>query len=257
MTLAANPARPCAGLALDFSGLSHSGTARTRNQDAWMVDAEIGLLLVADGVGGQGDGSWASSRAVKLVRRHLRLATRYMRPRTNQDRERLIHAALRFCSKQMHRHAVLVGGKRSGTTLVGFWAPPDQAGSATAFNIGDSSLFRITQNAIAKLSHDHSLRQIWVDGGRIGAEPSKRVITQAMGISPEIHAHITSFAIAAGESYVVCTDGLTGALSDPEIWKNVRMAATASDGSRALLENALKHQAQDNVTAAVCKVRSR
>ncbi len=120
-----------------------------------------------------------------------------MRPRTNQDRERLIHAALRFCSKQMHRHAVLVGGKRSSTTLVGFWAPPDQAGSATAFNIGDSSLFRITQNAIAKLSHDHSLRQIWVDGGRISAEPSKRVITQAMGISPEIHAHITSFAIAA------------------------------------------------------------
>jgi serine/threonine protein phosphatase PrpC len=83
------------------------------------------------------------------------------------------------------------------------------------------------------------------------------VITQALGISPEIHAHVTSFALAAGDTYVACTDGLTGALSGPEIWKSVRMSPTANDGTLALLRDALQNLAQDNVTAAVCKVRSR
>lgn len=241
-------------LAFDFSGISHNGTVRAHNQDAWSVDAGAGLLLVADGVGGQGDGSWASTRAVSLVGRYLRRAARYSQPHDGESRERIVQTAIAFCSQYMHRHTVLVGGKPSGTTLVGFWAPPGHCGNATVFNVGDSSLFRITRSAITKVSRDHSLHQLWLDSGKIGTEPSKRVITQALGISPEIQAHVASVPLAAGDSFVACTDGLTGALSRPEIGEIVRLSETAREGTRALLDDALQHLARDNVTAAVCKV---
>lgn len=256
MTLTLSNIDPPAALVLDFSGISHCGTVRERNQDACVVDQAAGLLLVADGVGGQGDGSWASLRAVTLMRRYLQLAIRYVRPRSNESRERVVRAGLEFCSLQMRRKSVLVGGKSSGTTLVGLWAPPG-APAATAFNIGDSSLFKVTSAVIIKISHDHSLHQLWVDGGNVGTEPSKRVITQAIGISPDIHAHVTSFSIAPGDAFVACTDGLTAALSRPEIGKIVRSNATATEGTRILLDNALLQAAQDNVTAAVCKITSR
>jgi PPM family protein phosphatase len=254
MTLPLEQAGPRKPLALDFSAMSHTGTARASNQDAWAVVAEAGLLLVADGVGGQGDGTWASARAVTLVSSYLRRALRFVEPGSTASRERIVRAAMAFCSAQMHRKAVLVGGKASGTTLVGFWAPPGHGGNASVFNVGDSSLFRIMDGVATKISRDHSLHQLWVDGGMIGAEPSKRVITQALGISPEIQPHVMSFKIAPGEAYLACTDGLTGVLSRPRIVEIVRMSATASDGTRALLEDALRRLARDNVTAAVCKV---
>jgi protein phosphatase len=256
MSPAVNPVPQGASLALDISALTHSGTVRNRNQDAWAVDKCIGLLLVADGVGGQGDGSWASQRAVQLVGSYLRRATRYVRPRTGESRERLVRSAVEFCSRQMRRQAVPVGGKPSGTTLVGFWAPAGADG-ATVFNVGDSSLFRVTVGGITKISHDHSLHQIWMDGGRVGTEPSKRVITQALGISAEIHPHVASLVVARGDSFVACTDGLTGALSRPEIGAIVLANGSAAEGTRALLADALQHKARDNVTAAVCKVAAR
>ncbi len=256
MTLAFQRVRTPPPLCLDLSAMSHSGAVRASNQDAWLIDPEMGLLLIADGVGGQGNGAWASRRAVWLVARYLRRAARYTLPRSAQSHEELVRAALHFCERQMRRHAMLVGGRPSGTTLVGLWISPRQSAGAVAFNIGDSSLFRIAGTAATKISHDHSLHQLWVNGGQIGTEPSKRVITQALGISANIHPHIHSFTVEPGDVFVACTDGLTGALSQAQIAATVSSHAQASEGTRALLCAALEHLARDNVTAAVCKVAS-
>src|SRR6185437_13526593 len=83
------------------------------------------------------------------------------------------------------RSANLVRAHRatSGTTIVGAWAPHGAKGMATAFNVGDSRLFHLSAAGLEKISYDHSLHQLWLDGGKVGAEPSKRVIVQAVGIS--------------------------------------------------------------------------
>ena len=241
-------------LVLDICAVSHTGTTRARNQDAWCVDPDMGLMLVADGVGGQGDGSWASRRAVTLMRRFLGHAAAMLKPAGARDREKVVRRSLVFINRAMQRAPLAAGQKRSGTTLVGLWVPPCGDGQATAFNVGDSSLFRIAATGAVKVSRDHSLHQLWVDGGKVGTEPSKRVIVQALGISPEISPHQASFALKTGETYLACTDGLTGSVPLNEIMAIAGAANPAESVTQNLILGALKGQARDNVTAAVCKV---
>lgn len=229
----------------NFAAVSHLGHTRRRNEDSYFIAANKGLALVADGVGGQGDGAWASKRAVELFVPALSDASAI----NPQD---VIGEVLASVHGRMFRETRADNERPSGTTIAGIWAPKGSAGPATVFNVGDSSVFHFSQGRIAKVSRDHSLYQLWLDGGRVGREPAKRMIVQALGISDQLSPHIVPLTLLPGDAVLICTDGLSGAIPPSRMAQLLAEFSASQGACQALLDEALAGPASDNVTVSVC-----
>lgn len=232
---------------LDFAAVSHLGHSRTRNEDVGYVASERGLAIVADGVGGQGDGAWASRRAVDLIVHRLK-------PLGASDaREATMMELLQQVNRQMSAETRSLNMEPSGTTIAGIWAPHGEESPVIVFNVGDSSVFHLSSKGMSKLSQDHSLYQLWIDGGRVGREPGKRVIVQAMGISEHLTPHLASVRICKGESMLLCTDGLSGAVSIERMAVVMAEEESSKTVCDVLLCDALAGAATDNITISICR----
>lgn len=236
---------------VDIASASHLGHARLRNEDRCFNAPAQGFSVVADGVGGQGDGAWASQRMVELF--CGRIIAQDGADTGLEARETAILDGLQFAHGQMRTENLAAANKPSGTTIAGIWAPQGTAALVTAFNVGDSPVFHFTRRGgIAKVSRDHSVHQLWLDGGRVGKEPGKRMIVQAAGISAQLSPHIVSFPVMSGDAVLICTDGLSGAMNTARMAKLLAEAKNAQNACDLLLEDALAGAARDNVTVSVC-----
>ena len=225
---------------------SETGHVRKRNEDSLRVHGEAGLAVVADGMGGHPGGDIASRVAVEAVERALA-----------DDAAGLteaLHAA--------HRAVVEAGGVEGkpgmGTTCVAARLRSDALECAW---VGDSRLYRLHAGRLERLSRDHSHVQSLVDAGALSPEaaehhPERHILTQCLGgfgyDVPEIEHRIVP--VAFGDRVLLCTDGLTGELSDARI-ESV-LAGTPDDrtAARALVEAALAAGGRDNVTVIVATV---
>jgi protein phosphatase len=228
-----------------FAAVTHQGHTRPRNEDSYFLAASDGLALVADGVGGQGDGAWASKRAMELFAPTLA-------GRSASRQSEAIGEVLASVHARMSTETRADNKRPSGTTIAGIWAPNGAAGPATVFNVGDSPVFHFSQGRIAKVSRDHSLYQLWLDGGRVGREPAKRMIVQALGISDPLTPYIAPLTLSRGDRILICTDGLSGVLSPSRMAQVLAQATSSRDACEALLEEVLAGAATDNVTVSVC-----
>ena len=234
-----------ATLVRGFAAITHQGHTRPRNEDSYFIAAGDGLALVADGVGGQGDGAWASKRAMELFAPALA-------GRSASEQAEAIGEVIAAVHARMSTETRADDKRPSGTTIAGIWAPNGAKGPATVFNVGDSPVFHFSKSRIAKVSHDHSLYQLWLDGGRVGREPAKRMIVQALGISDPLSPYIATLSLTPGDTILICTDGLSGALSPSRMAQLLAEAASPRDACQALLDEVLAGPATDNVTVAVC-----
>lgn len=233
--------------ALDIATVSHLGHARERNQDYFFNQPEYGLTVVADGVGGQGDGAWASRTAIRLLADRLD-----RRAGGDMTREAMLLTTLQAAHTAMRGENASREGKPSGTTIAGLWAPRGADGPVTAFNVGDSPVLHFSDGVLTKVSRDHSLYQMWLDGGQIGREPAKRTITQAIGISDVLSPHLHSFTVKWGDIVLICTDGLSGNLSIEVITRVLQCTKSSHIICESLLSEALRGPAPDNITVSVC-----
>lgn len=233
--------------AMDFAAVSHLGHARVRNEDCCYVAADKGLAIVADGVGGQGDGAWASRRAVELISQSLEGVG------ATHDAGAAVLDVLQRVHAQMFQETRTGSGKPSGTTIAGIWAPEGSHGPLTIFNVGDSPVYLHSKGRLTKLSHDHSLYQLWLDGGRVGREPAKRMIMQALGISEQLAPHIAKVQVESGDSVLICTDGLSGAVPLERMTKVLAGKKSSQNACDILVCDALAGTASDNVTVSVCR----
>jgi protein phosphatase len=234
-----------ATLVRGFAAVTHQGHTRTRNEDSYFIAAGNGLALVADGVGGQGDGAWASKRAMELFAPALAGLS-------VTEQAQAIGEVLATVHARMSTETRTDNKRPSGTTIAGIWAPNGSKGPATVFNVGDSPVFHFSKGRIAKVSRDHSLYQLWLDGGRVGREPAKRMIVQALGISDPLSPYIAPLALAPGDTILICTDGLSGAISPSRMAQHLAEAASSRAACEALLDEVLAGPATDNVTVSVC-----
>lgn len=229
----------------NFAAVSHLGHTRLRNEDSYFIAAAKGLALVADGVGGQGDGAWASKRAMELFVPSLAAAS-------TGNQEAAVAQVLASVHGQMFTETRAEGERPSGTTIAGIWAPQGSSGPATVFNVGDSPVFHFSKGRITKVSRDHSLYQLWLDGGRVGREPAKRMIVQALGISDSLTPFIAPLSLSPGDRVLICTDGLSGALAPSRMAQLLDASPQSQQACQALLDEALAGPAADNVTVSVC-----
>ena len=230
---------------------THVGVVRALNEDAYLDHGQVGLWAVADGMGGHQAGDVASRVTIEALAAISAAASGYallgaVRDALQQTNHRLLAEA-----RSIGRGAVV------GSTVVAMLI---RDGHFACLWAGDSRAYRWRERRLEHVTHDHSVTQEMVDRGELTAEearshPQANLITRALGIAESLEPELSHGAIEPGDLFLLCSDGLTGAITDAEIAE--LLAAHAPDAAAdALLARALEHGAKDNVTLVLVQPRA-
>lgn len=244
------------------AGKTDVGRVRTHNEDAYLVRGELGLFAVADGLGGHNAGEVASQMALQAIESFVARAverediTWPFQPSPNlTTAENTLMAALKLANAVVWGEAQR-SGERQGmaTTIVALFLNND---SATIAHVGDSRLYRVRGGQIEQLTEDHSLVRQQFNAGTITAEqmahhPMRNVITRAAGSREEVEVDVRSVPLEAGDVFVLCSDGLSGEITDAEIGGVVTdLAGDPEQAAQDLVERAVAAGGHDNTTVVV------
>lgn len=232
---------------------SNIGRVRKSNQDSGY--AGYNFFFVADGMGGHAGGDIASA----IIAQSVAQADREYED-TDQASSQVVEALLEANQKladTVSEHAELKG---MGTTFSGIVFTGDLV---TVTHIGDSRVYMVSEDKVSQVTKDHTFVQRLVDTGRITAEealthPRRSVLMRVLGdveVSPEIDTEV--FKAAAGDRWMLCSDGLCGVVPD-EIINKILLdkSVDAEEATALLIYEALEHGAPDNVTVVVVDVIS-
>jgi serine/threonine protein phosphatase PrpC len=247
-------------LRVKFVARSEIGHARENNEDKFdfyepdeepLLAARGSVYLVCDGMGGHNAGQIASELAAKQF-----LHAYYHLGGTAQEAAR--HAIL-----QAHHYIAEMASKipsryGMGTTLTALILKQDEGILA---HVGDSRCYRLREGVFEQLSRDHTLVARLVEQGIITPEqakyhPQRNVIRQAVGVadpSEPLEPDIETFALQAGDLYLLCSDGLTDMVDDAEIEAIVREEPPTRAAWR-LVDRALANGGRDNITVVLVRV---
>ncbi len=228
---------------------SHVGCVRALNEDRLIARSDVGLWAVADGMGGHQAGDVASQMVVDRLAALGRFGSGYAQLNA-------VAAGLREVNGELvRRAAALPGGGVIGATVATLLI---FEGHYCCVWAGDSRIYRLRGGALTRLTHDHSLVQRLIDSGDLAPEDaaghhSANIVTRAVGAAPVLELDVAEGAARAGDVFLICSDGLTGALSEATIaaqFAGVPLSA-AADG---LMLRALANGASDNVSLVLVRV---
>jgi protein phosphatase len=239
-------------------GTTHKGSVRENNEDAYLYDAEMGLVVVADGMGGHAAGEVASQIACDSILDFITKSENnkkitwplIYRREFSLEWNRLL-GALSLANgrilKYAKEHQKYLG---MGTTVVTALFRDDKI---TYAHVGDSRLYHLSNGAFGQLTEDHSWVQEQIKIGNLTPEqaehhPLKNVVTRALGGAPQVYVDLAEKPFGEHDIYLFCTDGLTAAVSDEEIAGVLRSPLILTEKARELLELALDAGGPDNVT---------
>jgi PPM family protein phosphatase len=239
-------------------GVTDVGRRREKNEDAFLVEPDLGLYAVADGMGGHAAGEIASKLAVEALEETLRGAG-WNSSSTDanealQHLEGAVHEANRRICDSIHLHEEHRG---MGTTLVALLAVGDKAVLA---HVGDSRAYLVRGGDLVRLTSDHSWVNEQVKLGFLSDEdaqrhPMRNIVTRALGSRPDVAMDRTVEDMRPGDVFVLCSDGLNTMLSDAEIRSLVeRHRGEPGTACRALVAAANARGGDDNVTVIVVEV---
>jgi serine/threonine protein phosphatase PrpC len=214
------------------------------------------LLVVADGIGGQRGGDYASTLAVvgieNLLLNTLGWLCRLQGEGVIQELTEALRAADRWVEAAGRREDL----RGMGTTVTLAYVSGDSLYVAHA---GDSRCYLLRDGELARLTRDHTLVETMVSGGLISADEAehhhmRNVVTNAVGggkpgVEPEVHKH----TVVAGDVLLLCTDGLTGHLRDPEIAEVLAGARSPEEACQLLVDEANRRGGQDNITVVIAR----
>jgi PPM family protein phosphatase len=246
-------------ITISHGAYSDIGLVRKENQDAYGAfpegqtsseGQEVCLFLVADGMGGHRGGREASRLAVQVIWNTFLNSPGEPVPDTLRKSFQQANEAIYRESLQLFPPAIM-GSTCTALVVAG--------GSACIAHVGDSRAYQITPSAIRLLTEDHSVVGEMQRRGLITREaashhPERSQITRALGVKPEVKIDIIEgISLEESERFVLCTDGLSNALSETEIRDTV-LSLTAQDACKALVDLAVSRGGEDNVTAQVVHV---
>jgi len=236
---------------LQSASLTDPGRVRDHNEDCIEARPEIGLYVLADGMGGYNAGEVASGMATSLIADGLVEAwkpaevDRMRREDAKALAERLIHEQVAransaiFTTSQNNPECAGMG-----TTLVVCHFYDD---FVTVAHIGDSRLYRLRGDTMEQVTRDHSLLQEQLDSGLITPEEAKlsqnkNLVTRALGIDPSVETEVHTYDAHPDDVYLLCSDGLSDMVEDEEI----RMTLMTLKSNPALTVQQLVQAANDN-----------
>ena len=231
---------------IEFGHLSHPGLRRELNEDTYHADGELGLWLVADGMGGHEYGEVASALARETIVREIRDGTPLEQSIRIADEE-IIRVSRR-------RHDALP----MGTTVV---AARVRGNRFEVAWVGDSRVYLWRDGQLAQLSQDHSYVQELIANGAITHEqarshPHRNVVTQALGVTDPRNLNVETMSgeLQPGMQLLLCSDGLTEEVDDRNISRVLaQLDCSAQECVDSLVAAALDGGGSDNVTVVLVR----
>jgi protein phosphatase len=231
-------------LRFETATATHTGRVREINEDSIFASAKRGIWLVADGMGGHRDGGIASSMVTEAA-----ATLAFEDNRRSAFLEQMNHVNAKLLQRSNGSHDSVVGTTVNALIVEGthyscLWA-------------GDSRCYLIRNGKLVQVSQDHTEVQELVNSGVISKEeaktwPRRNVITRAVGVHSKLDLDLVEGEIQAGDCFVLCSDGLTGHVSDDEILSHV-IWSPPQFACDKLLELALERGGKDNISIIVLR----
>lgn len=253
--------------AVEVAGATDPGCVRKNNEDNFTVEPELGLLVVADGMGGHNSGEVASDIASKTILEFARRmlggsksllpegGTASLSPRGRQL-EYFVKTANTMIYEKGRAFPKDAG---MGTTVV---AALVDAKSLTVAHVGDSRLYVWRNGELTQLTEDHSLVGEQVKRGQITAAEAARsnlqnILTRALGAEGDVQVDVADHPLLPGDLVLLATDGLSKMVTDAEVAKTIAAEAAPQAIVDALIAKARAAGGVDNVTVVVARVPTR
>ena len=248
---------------LTFVGQTDTGRVREHNEDTIATDADAGLLVLADGMGGYNAGEVASGIAVKtitnLVREGLAREDLGSVDRgTGLSRPSIVlRDAITRANKIIYQTARSQAEcEGMGTTVVAALFYDNRISIA---HVGDSRLYRQRGSQIAQVTMDHSLLQELVDRGFYSPEEAQRAanknyVTRALGVEPQVEVEVQEHPVDKGDIFILCSDGLSDMVEDEDIRLTIStFGANLDTVAKQLIQLANENGGRDNVSVVLAQ----
>jgi protein phosphatase len=243
---------------IEAAGLTDVGNVRQFNEDRIAIDTRIGVVALADGMGGHRAGEVASRMAADIVVAGLRAHLEPTGPAARQHSPLLAaQESIKQANRAIFEAAQADATRRGmGTTLA---LAVFHDNSVVLGHIGDSRIYRLRDGRLDLLTRDDSLLRDQVDVGMISVAEARHshnrsLVTHALGATEEVDAHLREDDVRPGDVFVLCSDGLNDLVSDADIELIVRsLAGNVGLAARTLVQTAKDNGGYDNVSVIVTK----
>lgn len=248
---------------LSFVGKTDTGRVREHNEDTIASDVDVGLLVLADGMGGYNAGEVASGIAVKTITNLVReglaredlgavdRSTGLTRPSI------VLRDAITRANKIIYQTARSQAEcEGMGTTVVAALFYDNRISIA---HVGDSRLYRQRGSAISQVTMDHSLLQELVDRGFYSPEEAQRAanknyVTRALGVEPQVEVEVQEHPVDKGDIFILCSDGLSDMVEDEDIRLTIStFGANLDTVAKQLIQLANENGGRDNVSVVLAQ----
>lgn len=258
-------------LRIRSAGQSDVGRKRKTNEDSFAIASDLGLFVVADGMGGHAAGEVASRLAVESIERHISGSDPRKEPtipasfRTVRPEESALPAparrvlnAIRLANQEIVRSVRRNSSQKGmGTTVVIAYV---HGGRAYIGSVGDSRAYMVRQGAIRQLTSDHTFVNEQVRAGTLTEDearkhPARNILTRAVGSAEEVDPDVSQQDLQPGDVLLLCSDGLTTMVEDADIARAVLAHPDDLEAACvALVRLANEKGGDDNVTVVLLRV---
>lgn len=230
--------------------LTDVGKVRQRNEDMADVDAKRGVYVLADGMGGHPAGNVASKTAVVALIKHI--AGKGTRDRPAKLRESILvanRAVLSLAETDPSMHGM-------GTTVCVVWLSQARAYIA---HIGDSRIYVMRDGQIHQVTRDHTVVRELIERGELSedsieAQRMGHILTQAVGLDPNVEPDLGMIPPQAGDVFLMCSDGLSDIVDDSAMADILKETPDLDEAAKRLVQAALDAGGHDNITVLLVRV---
>jgi len=242
--------------------VTDAGPARSVNEDATLTREDLGLFAVADGAGGTGQGDVASSLALRCLENHLGQSARTALERSdydplgNPEQAKRLSRAVHFAHKSLLELKSSDATRRDLATTIAALLFSSRTEQVHLAHAGDSRIYRLRHGRLELLTVDHTVatdvleRQPDLSDELLGSIARNSVV-RALGVDDDFRVSVRTLSVAAGDRFLLCTDGLSSTLDFDVLWRSMRAPGSGSELASSLLSQALAFGSSDNVSAVL------
>lgn len=243
--------------------LTNAGRVRTGNEDAVFGEPELGIAILADGMGGYAAGEVASQLAVDEVRSELCSSLPLLLHKSSDDLTRGMYEDMRFAASRANESILKLADRESdyegmGSTLVIAVMVAEQIYIG---HLGDSRAYRFANGQIEQLTRDHCWLDEQVAAGSLAVDELtnpryKNIVTRALGIEDQIDLEVHEHRVERGDIFLLCSDGLTDMVTDAQIASTLETEEALGARAQLLVDLANANGGKDNISVILMRVAS-
>ncbi len=242
------------------AGQTDVGCVRKHNEDNFLVDNELGLFVVADGLGGHAAGEVASQIVVEKIGQFISQTVEQDRTWPLEYDVSIPYDGNRLKAALLLSDQAIIDDIRThperesmGSTVVACLVQEDRV---TLVHVGDSRAYILDSKGIRQVTRDHSWVAEQVANGILTSDearkhPFRNVITQALGNGGDLDVAVQEIQAKELDRLLLCSDGLSGMVQDADIWSIVQNAQTLQQAALELIERAKENGGEDNITVVI------